>query len=263
MFRVAFCLQGFTGRARGLSVARTATGQWSEGTVHFPGSLWLAFSKDSHTFKSRSKIKGNLGSRRAAYGVWVLSLHSVPLTFSGVHKGPSIYHTCTLQQRALLLCGHLKAVSYPLNPIFFVAHHWNKRHKRCTHSITTSAQAAGFSQLNCKIRFCVIHWASRRALFISMWQDSGHEMDMGNSGVDFILSLVSGLARDPVRRQLIIGWNPSRRRCWFNLVCVCVILTPCLALIGPYQTWSTPWAPEAHSFKECGGINPERRNNSL
>lgn len=91
--------------------------QWSKGTVHFPGSLWLAFSKDSHTFKSRSKIKGNLGSRRAAYGAWVLSLHSVPLTFTGIHKGPSIYHTCTLQQRALLLCSHLKAVSYPLNPI--------------------------------------------------------------------------------------------------------------------------------------------------
>lgn len=101
-----------------------------------------------------------------------------------------------------------------------------------------------------------MHWASRHAMFISMWQDTGHEMDMGNSGVDFILSLVSGLAQDPVRRQLIIGWNPSRRRCWFNLVCVCVILTPCLALIGPHQTWSAPWAPEAHGFKECGGINP-------
>ncbi len=87
---------------------------------------------------------------------------------------------------------------------FYVAHHWNKRHKQCTHS-STSTQAAGFMQLNCEIRFCVIRWASRRAVFISMWQDSGHEMDMGNSGVDFILGLVSGFARDPMRRQLIIG----------------------------------------------------------
>lgn len=77
VFCVAFCLQGFPGWARGLSMARTATGHWREGTMHFPGSLWLAFSK-THTFKNRSEIRQPWEQESS---IWCLSA-LITLSFS-------------------------------------------------------------------------------------------------------------------------------------------------------------------------------------